>query len=91
MDGKNVVKSGSRKRYTISLDESRAVILEAAKLDGGSTSDAACRLIDLAARADLIDRQNRELAEAMVVAMKEMAATLAEIRSAVTRLEKGDA
>ena len=47
------------------------------------------RLVLLAGRADAIDRQNRELAEAMVAAMKEMAATLAEIRVAVARLEKG--
>jgi hypothetical protein len=78
-------------RIAVSLSDAAREIFDDALCDASGPSDAMSRLVLLAGRADVIDRQNRELAEAMVEAMKEMAATLAEIRLAVTRLEKGHA
>lgn len=82
-------RSHGNRRIAVSLSDAAREIFDAALCDAAGPSEAMSRLILLAGRSDSIDRQNRELAEAMVVAMKEMAATLIEIRAAVARLEKG--
>ena len=77
----------STKRYTFTLDANRAGILDNARPVGGSASDALRQIIDIAARASDIDRQNRDLATALTVAMMEMSATLTVIRDQLARLE----
>ena len=77
------------RRITVALDARRLAIVEELQPDDGTPSDAIRALIDLAARADEIDVQNRRLAEALTTAMGEMAVTLTEIRAQVARLERG--
>ncbi len=76
------------RRITVALDARRLAIVEELQPQDGTPSDAIRALIDLAARADEIDLQNRRLAEALANAMGEMAAVLIEIRAQVGRLER---
>lgn len=77
------------RRITVALDARRLAIVEELQPQDGTPSDAIRAVIDLAARADEIDVQNRRLAEALTIAMTEMAAALTEIRAQVARLERG--
>ena len=79
---------GSSRRITVSIDAERFSILDSARPQDGSMSDAVRAVIDIAARADDIDHENRRLADALTVAMGEMVATLREIRAGVARLER---
>jgi hypothetical protein len=85
---KKAGEGGGGRRITVALDGPRLAILEEAKPEDGSLSDAMRALIDLACKADQVERQNRELSAALVTAMGEMAATLVEIRRQVARLEQ---
>ena len=76
------------RRITVALDPRRIAIIEELQPQDGTPSDAIRALIDIAARADEIELQNRRLAEALANAMGEMAAVLIEIRAQVGRLER---
>ena len=74
-----------RLQATISADD--MAIIDSAKPANGSIGDGVHALVRIALRADTIERQNRELSEALASAMNEMALALREIRAQVTRLE----
>ena len=78
------------RRVSVTLDGHRLAILEGARPDGGTLSDAVAEIIDIACRADAIERQSRALADALTVAMGEMAATLTEIRTTVAHMARED-
>ena len=87
MPRKRAPDAPQNRRITVALDPDRYAILEGAKPIDGSMSDALRAVIDIACRADEIERQNRDLTAALTVAMQEMGLTLTEIRAQVVRLE----
>ena len=70
----------------MSLDPARLVILQNARPIDGSIADGLRALIDIAIRADAIERQNADLSAALVRAMEEIAAGISEIRALTARL-----
>jgi len=80
-------EAGASRRLTVALAPPYMAMIEAARPLDGSLADGVRALIDIAVKADEVERQNRDLVAALTSAMTEMAASLTEIRDQVARLD----
>ena len=76
-----------KQRIWMTLSGDRLALAMAATPEDGSLADGVRALIDIAARADSIEHQNRELSRSMAGAIDNMAGALREIKSHLARIE----
>jgi len=75
------------KRLTLTLSGRHLALAEAARPRDGSLADGVRRLIEIAEKADTVESENRRMSAAIIAALDETAAAMAEMKRHLVRIE----